>query len=98
MVEMLVKEFIAKLEKYNPDAEITLTTSEDITLSYICKDKNGNDLSIKNTPIIFIEPMDECPQCVHEYVGDDDRRWCSFYNKPCRMVEECFQFEEFYEP
>ena len=85
---------IESLKGYNQDADITLTTSEDITLSYICRDKDENILTKENTPIVFIEPTDECPQCVHEYT-DTGERMCSFYNKPCKMVEECYQFEEF---
>ena len=92
---MKISKFIELLKTYNQNADITLTYSEDITLSYICKDKDYNDLTKEDTPIVFIEPVDECPQCVHEYMGDDDERWCSFYGKPCKMIEECFQFEEF---
>lgn len=85
---------IELLSTYNQDADITLTTSEDITVSYICKDLNGEPLTKKETMQCFIEPMDSCPECVHEYMNGDTR-WCSFYDKECRKVEECYQFEEF---
>lgn len=91
---MKIKELISKLQSYNPDADITLTTSEDITLAYICKDSNGNELTPKTTRQVFIEPTDECPQCTNEYMEDKVRQ-CSVYGKPCKEVEECFQFEEF---
>lgn len=91
---MLIKDFIKSLEAYNPNADITLTTSEDITLSYISKDINGEELSKETTMQVFIESTDSCPTCVHEYT-DDGLRMCSFYQKPCKLVEECYQFEEF---
>lgn len=90
------EDLIRKLSKYNKDADVTLTTSEDITLSYI---SNDGEFSKEDTPFIFIEPMDNCPECVHEYIHDDEGvKWCSFYDKPCRDVKECFQFEEFNDP
>lgn len=91
---MLVKDLIKKLNEYNPDADVSLAISEDITLSYICKDNDGNDLTQSTTKQVFIEPMDSCPTCVHGYI-ENDKRMCSFYQKPCRLVEECFQYEEF---
>ena len=91
---MLIKDFIKELSVYNPDADITLTTSENITTSFVCKDKMGNELTKKTTMQVFIEPMDNCPECTSEYMNGDVR-WCSFYDKPCSDVEECYQFEEF---
>ena len=93
---MLVEEFIEKLKKYNPKAEITLVDSEDITLSYICRDINDNILDETTTSLVFIEGIDKLSQCAHEYM-DYDERMCSFYGKPCRMVSECFAYEEFEE-
>ena len=46
---------IDELKKYNPDAEVVLTSSEDIFISYI--DNNG-EFNKMNTPIIFIEGCD----------------------------------------
>ena len=89
-----IKDFIKDLESFNPDAEITTPISETILLSYICKDEDGNDLTKENTPLVFIESADECPLCSHEYI-EDNVRMCSFYQKPCKMVEECYAFEEF---
>ena len=45
----MIKDFIKSLETYNPNADITLTTSEDITLSYICDGVNGEELSKETT-------------------------------------------------
>ena len=84
-------ELIKKLLKYNPEADVTLVDSEDITLSYL-SDEGGTPM---DTLQIFIEGVDKCPICVQEYMGEDGQRWCSFYNKPCKIVEECYQFEEF---
>lgn len=93
---MLNKNLIEKLKEYNSEADVSLVDSEDITISYIHKDTDGNEFTINNTPQLFIEGVDLCPTCVHEYI-EDDERICSFYGKPCRMVGECFQYEEYYE-
>ena len=42
------------LQRYNPDADVSLTTSEDICISYICE---GGDTE-KTTKQIFIEGCD----------------------------------------
>ena len=55
---MKIKDLIELLKNYNQDADITLTTSEDITISYICKDTNGNPLSKETTLQCFIEGTD----------------------------------------
>jgi len=55
---MKIQDFINELKKYNPEADITLTTSEDITISYICKDSKGNELTPKTTKQCFIEGCD----------------------------------------
>ena len=94
---MKIKKLIETLKECNQEADITLTTSEDITISYICKDTDGNPLTKKTTMQCFIEPTDSCLECVHEYMNGDDR-WCSFYDKECKSVDECYQFEEFDEP
>ena len=90
---MEISKFIELLKEYNSDADITLTNSENICLSYICKDENGNELTKETTPMVFIEPMDLCPMCTSEYMNGDDM-WCSAYDCACRDVEECYQFEE----
>ena len=58
---MKIKTLINKLSEYNQDAEVTLTTSEDIFLSYIWIDSNGDKLNKQNTPLVFIEPIDNLP-------------------------------------
>ena len=90
---MKIKELISKLSEYNEDADITLVDSEDITVSYICENLNGEKLTPKTTMQCFIEPMDNCIECASEYMKDDIR-WCSFYDKPCIDVDECYNFEE----
>lgn len=55
---MKVKELINHLKEYNPDADITTPISEDISVSYICKDLDGNTYSRKTTKLVFIEPID----------------------------------------
>jgi len=91
---MKISDFIKKLERFNPNADITLTDSETITLSYV---DNDGKYTEKTTPIVFIEPADCCVECVHEYMNGDIK-WCSFYDRPCTDVEECYQFEEFNDP
>ena len=94
---MKIKDLILKLSEYNQDADITLTYSEDITISYISEDsKTGEKLSPKNAMQCFIEPMDNCVECASEYMNGDVR-WCSFYDAPCKDVNECYNFEEFNE-
>ena len=91
---MKVKKLIELLQSYNQDADITLTNSEDITVSYICKDPNtGKELTPQTTKQCFIEPTDSCPECVHEYM-ENDIRMCSYYQKHCKNVDECYQYEE----
>ena len=55
---MKIKDLIKELEQYNPEADITLTISEDITISYICEDLQGNELTKKTTMQVFIEGCD----------------------------------------
>ena len=52
---MIIRELIEELKNYNPDAEVTTPYSETIELSYICEDKEGNPLGIRETPLVFIE-------------------------------------------
>ena len=91
---MQCSKLIEELKKYNQEADVTLTTSEDICLSFICEDNNGNRLTPKTTKLVFIEPKDLCPMCTSEYMNGDIM-WCSFYDCACRDVEECYQYEEF---
>lgn len=94
---MKVKELIKTLQKYNQEADVTLTTSEDITTSYISIDPNTQEkLTEQTTKQVFIKPCDLCPTCTSEYM-EGDIRWCSFYDCACEDVEECNEYEEFYE-
>ena len=87
------EDLINQLKEYNPNAEVTTPYSEDIVLAYIDCDGQCDK---SNTPLIFIEWADSCPTCVHEYMHEEEGvRWCSFYDKACKDVEECYQFEEF---
>ena len=52
------KELIKELSKYNPDADVTLTTSEDIRVSYICG-VDGQEFDEETTPLLFIEGIDD---------------------------------------
>lgn len=77
------------------DADVTTPMSEDICISYICKSNDGDELTKKSTPQVFIEPTDSCPLCDNNYMDDaSETRWCSFYDKPCRDVVECYQWED----
>lgn len=94
---MKVKELIKELKKFNPKADVTLTTSEDITTSYISIDpKTKEKLTKKTTLQVFIEPSELCPTCTSEYM-EGDVRWCSFYDCACKDVDDCNEYEEFYE-
>lgn len=55
---MKIRNLINELKKYNPDADIALLTAEDIRLSYVCKDRNDNDLTPETTMQVFIEGCD----------------------------------------
>ena len=90
------KDLIKKLKEYNLDADVTLTDSEDITISFISHDSDGNELSEKTTNQIFIEGIDNYVECVYEYINDDyGVKWCSYYNVPCADVKDCYEFNEF---
>ena len=86
---MKINKLIDKLKNYNPNASITLTTSEDIILSYICEDSDGNKLNEKTTPLVFIEGCDACQRCEHY-----DDEYCNAYEKNCEDVCSCSQFED----
>lgn len=86
---MKVKELIKKLKEYNPDADVSLTTSEEITLGYIFKTEDGKEYTKETTKQVFIEPCDECPSC--DWVCSDDKGlWCSFYENYCSEIDECY--------
>ena len=65
---------------------------KDITLGFIYINNDGGEFTKKTTPQVFIEPVDSCPSCGHLYY-ECEEGMCSFYNKPCKEVKECYQFE-----
>lgn len=85
---MKIDKLIDKLKNYNQKATITLTTSEDIMLSYVCEDNDGNELSKKNTPLVFIEGCDTNQRCCHY-----DDEYCNIYKRNCENVSSCSQFK-----
>jgi len=89
-----IKRLIELLKDFNPEADITTPISEDICLSYVSC--NGMDeLTKKTTKQVFIEPTDSCPICTNNYMDEStESRWCSFYDKPCKDVKECYQWED----
>ena len=92
------RDLIENLKQYNLDADVTLTTSEDILLSYISEDNEGNKLTKEDTMLIFIEGCDEYMECAHEYMHETyDSRWCSLHDYECVDKRDCLYFEEFYE-
>ena len=56
---MKIKDLITELKTYNPEAEVTTPYSEDIMLSYISEDFEGNKLTKETTRVVFIEWSDE---------------------------------------
>lgn len=91
---MKVKKLINELKQFNPDADITLTTSESITLSYISKDPlTNNELNKQTTSQVFIEPADFCEVCASQY-DVSGVPWCSYYDTPCDEVKMCCEFQE----
>lgn len=89
---MKVRELIQKLLNYNQDADISTSFSEDITLGFIFTNNDGDEFTEKTTPYVFIEPADSCPDCIHLHY-ECGEGMCSFYDKPCKEVTECYQFE-----
>ena len=90
------RDLIEKLKKYNLDADVTLPTSEDIFLSYICEDNKGNILTEKDTMLIFIEGTDEYMECANEYINETyDSLWCALHDYECVNKWDCEDFEEF---
>ena len=81
---MKVSDLIKKLSKFNPDADVSLTTSEDICISYI----NEEGATPEITKQLFIEPVDYCYTC--EYYNDG---WCDAYGDEPSNVEECYNYE-----
>ena len=81
---MLVKDLIKELEKYNPDAKVSLLSS-DIVISYVSTD----GLTKEDTSQVFLEVYDYCFMC--EF---NDEGYCIVYDKCANDVTECYQFQE----
>ena len=90
---MKVKSLIKYLMKYNPDADIGLCVNgqyeNDIYISFICRDTDGNKLNHQTTKQIWLEGMDFCVNCRY-LVGD----YCTAYCKDTVDVDECYHYEE----
>lgn len=83
VILMKVNELQKELKGFNPNANISLTDSEDICLSYISED-GADPMTTKQ---VFIEPCDFCQKC--QFYDDG---YCRVYAKNCEDVIECFQF------
>lgn len=81
---MKVNELIERLTMFNPFVDVSLTDSEDISISYICED----GATPQTTKQVFIEGCDFCQNC--QFYDDD---FCIVYDKNCEDVEECYQYE-----
>ena len=80
------RDLIKKLLDFNLDADVSLTTSSDICLSYISR----GGANQQTTKQIFIEPADLCESCGWH----DGGGYCTAYNSKCEDVGECYQYEE----
>lgn len=83
---MRCNKLIKILKEFNPDANVSLTTCNDITISYIT---NGGATK-ETTKQIFIEEENSCESCFFH----DGGGYCNEYNKNCEDVEECYQYLE----
>lgn len=91
---MNVGTLIKSLECFNPKAKVGVKTIDDLyvdelSISYICKDTNGNYLTEKETEQIWIEAIDLCCNCQFYENGN-----CLAYDCDVSSVDECYQFNE----
>ena len=91
-VERQVKDLIESLKSMNPDADVGIKTIDDVYvdqlyLSYICIDENGDEISEMETKQVWIESVDLCCNCQFF-----DNNYCNAYDCDTCDVEECFQF------
>ena len=77
------KELIRQLLQMNMDADVSLTTCNDICISYISK----GGATKKTTKQIFIEEANWCESCAWH----DGGGYCTAYDKQIEDVEECYQ-------
>ena len=81
---MKMDKLITLLKQYNPSAEVTTPTSEDICISYIDQDGKFTE---KTTPQVFIEPSDICPLCIWH-----DEDYCNYHTDNCDFIIGCEAF------
>ena len=90
---MKVEDLIKSLQSYNPNAKIGLCLDgyyeDDIYISFICEDNDGNKLTNKTTEQVWLEGIDFCKDC--EFLSSD---YCLAYNCDADDVTECYQFKE----
>lgn len=82
---MKVKDLINSLKEYNPNANVVLTTSEEIFLSFI----GDENTSKKNAEVVFIEGCDFCASCYYY-----DIEYCKFYEDYCYSINDCEIFDK----
>lgn len=91
---MNVGKLIDELKCFNRKAKVGVKTIDDLyvddlSISYICKDEDGNELSEKETEQVWIEAIDFCVNCQFF-----ENNVCLAYDCDVSEVEECFQFCE----
>ena len=86
------RDLILELLRYNFDADVNLGSGENINISYISEDVDGNKSDERNTKQIFIEKAN--PICVHAYYNKYGICLCGKHNDECTDMSECFYFEE----
>lgn len=92
-----MKNLIEYCKTFNPNADVTVVDSEDIELSYVDKDVEGNVFKKETTPCVFIEGIDFYPECESEYISDDVKK-CSYRESECIGPQICDHYNEFYDP
>lgn len=84
------RDLIKELLNYNLDADVTTTSDEDIVVSFISEDSFGNELTKESTKQLFIEGVDDCMTCSHQYINEEeDEAWCQYYDKACGNIIHC---------
>lgn len=83
---MKVKQLIKELKEFNPNADVSLTTCNDINVSYI----SSGGATKETTKQIFIEEENTCESCAFH----DGGGYCNEYKKPVENVEECYHYLE----
>lgn len=91
---MKVKDLIESLSHFNPNANVGVKTIDDeyvdqLYVSYICKDGDGNNIDADGTNQVWIEAIDLCCNCQFF-----DNNHCLAYDCNASDVDECYQFVE----